>query len=256
MKQIDHIVIAVSSLESARASFTRAGFQVALGGRHEELSTENALVAFADGSYLELLAARDPAAREEWRALAAGPGWARHLRGVSAIARRFLPSLAGADGVADWCLRSAGLRADATRLRACGQPAAGPVAMARERPDGERLAWSLLLPESRVFPFWIEDRTPRERRIPAMHSPHPNGARGIAAVRLRAPGVPMSALALGDVLGMLPASDAVGATRLEADGWTIEIEEGDAKGADRVSVRGCDELPDSIRAMGVIAAEA
>lgn len=255
MKQIDHIVIAVPSLGSARASFSRAGFHVALGGRHEELSTENALVTFSDGGYLELLAARDPAAREEWRTLAAGPGWARHLRGVSAIARRFLPSLAGADGVADWCLRSASLREQAATLRSCGQAAAGPLGMSRERPDGERLAWSLLLPESRELPFWIEDRTPRERRVAASGAPHPNGATGIASVRVGAKSVPLTALALGDVLGAVPGTSAAGGTALPMEGWRVEVVPGAREGACGVGLRGCAELPDELRALRVFSAD-
>src|SRR5262245_16011309 len=145
--RLDHVVVLVSSLAEATRTFTRAGFTVTPGGRHDAIPTENALVAFADGSYLELLATRDPETRDELRALRAGPGWERHLKGVSAIARRFLPALAGADGVADWVLRGDALARRGAALRALGVKASGPVAMARERPDGVRLEWELLLPE-------------------------------------------------------------------------------------------------------------
>src|SRR5215472_18245097 len=100
--RLDHVVVVVSSLAEATRSFAAAGFTVTPGGRHDAIPTENALVAFADGSYLELLAARDTSTRDELRALRVGKGWKRHLKGVSAIARRFLPSLCLADGVADW----------------------------------------------------------------------------------------------------------------------------------------------------------
>jgi hypothetical protein len=253
VKQLDHIVIAFPSVEVARASFTRAGFTVTPGGRHEDLPTENALVPFADGTYLELLATCDPAVREEWRSLAAAAGLARHLRGVSAIARRFMPSLAGDDGVVDWSLRSNGLRREAARLRACSQAAAGPVNMSRERPDGERLAWSLLLPESRVLPFWIEDRTPRERRVPASGAAHANGASGIAVVRVSAASVPLTALALGDLLGVVPATSAAGDTMLLMEGWRLEVVPGAREGACGVGLSGCAELPEELRALGVFA---
>src|SRR5262245_25569131 len=98
--RLDHVVAVVSSLAEATRAFDAAGFTVTAGGRHDAIPTENALVAFADGSYLELLAARDPATRDELRALRPGAGWERHLKGVSAAARRFLPLLAGLDGVA------------------------------------------------------------------------------------------------------------------------------------------------------------
>jgi hypothetical protein len=251
MIELDHIVVAVSSLEGAVRAFEDAGFTVFPGGRHAELPTENALIPFADGSYLELLAVRDPVTRDDWRSLAAGPEWSRHLRGVSAIARRFLPSLAGEDGVVDWCLRSGTLEREAARLRRLDQPAAGPVPMARERRDGERLEWSLLIPEWRLLPFWIADRTPRERRVPAMPAPHANGARGIAGVRLRAGVVAMAALSLGDALDVIPGADASGGTRLEPGTWRIEMVPGEPEGACGVSLDGCTFLPDAIRALGV-----
>lgn len=48
---IDHVVIAVADLEGAIASYAQAGFTVVRGGRHN-IGTHNALIAFADGSYL------------------------------------------------------------------------------------------------------------------------------------------------------------------------------------------------------------
>ena len=54
--RLDHVVIVVSSLAEASRSFAAAGLTVTPGGRHDEIPTENALVAFADGSHLELLA--------------------------------------------------------------------------------------------------------------------------------------------------------------------------------------------------------
>lgn len=254
MKQLDHIVITVRSLGEACASFARAGFTVTPGGRHEALPTENALIPFADGTYLELLATRDPTTRDELRSLASGAGWSRHLRGVSAIARRFLPSLAGEDGVVDWSLRSSGLLREAAHLRSHGQAAAGPLAMSRERPDGEKLAWSLLLPESRVLPFWIEDRTPRERRVPAVGATHANGATGIAMVRISAASVPMTALALGDVLGVVPATSTAGAAELLMDGWRVEVVAGEREGACAVGVRGYEGLTQELESLGVMAA--
>src|SRR5512134_3629772 len=175
--RLDHVVVAVASLETASETLRNAGFSVLPGGRHDALPTENALVCFADGSYLELIAAREPEDRVEWRALARdAAAWERHLHGVSAIARRFLPMLAGPDGVADWCVSGSRIEDVAARLRSLALPAAGPLPMRRERRDGERLEWELLLPESRLLPFWIRDRTARERRVPGTPGAvrHPN----------------------------------------------------------------------------------
>ncbi len=256
MHEIDHVVVTVPALAPAVSAFEAAGFTVMPGGRHDAVATENALVCFADGAYLELLAARDATAREEWRALASSPAWERHLHGVSAIARRFLPSLAGADGVSDWSLRGAALEAQAARLRRQGSVSAGPVPMSRERSDGERLAWEMLLPESRLLPFWIADRTPRRRRVPASpgSTTHANGARGIDMVRLRAASVPTAALALGDVFDVVPAAAADGSARLTMGEWRIEVGPGEPEGACAVALAGCEALPDALRLLGVLPA--
>jgi len=251
--RLDHVVVVVSSLADAGAWFTAAGFTVTPGGRHDAIPTENALVAFADGAYLELLAAREPATRDELRALGTGRGWERHLKGVSAIARRFLPALAGPDGVADWVLRADALSRAAGALRALGVKASGPVAMARERTDGVRLEWQLLLPESRLHAFRIADRTPRELRVPAgAAAAHANGATGIAAVRLCAPSVPTAALAVGESLGTVPRMRA-GVTTVELEGMRIEVVDGEPERACGVVIAGCAPLPDALAALGVTA---
>src|SRR5262249_56580818 len=72
---LDHVIVVVSSLADSAAAFTRAGFTVTPGGRHDAIPTENALVCLADGSYLELLAAREPGTRDGLRALRSGPAW-------------------------------------------------------------------------------------------------------------------------------------------------------------------------------------
>ena len=51
--QFDHAVIFVSDLEKAIADFADLGFDVVRGGSHG--STENALIIFANQTYLELL---------------------------------------------------------------------------------------------------------------------------------------------------------------------------------------------------------
>ena len=62
---IDHIVILVSELESAIADYTALGFSVVRGGDHPGV-THNALVAFADGTYLELIAFKQPDEGHHW----------------------------------------------------------------------------------------------------------------------------------------------------------------------------------------------
>lgn len=54
-RKIDHLVLPVGSLETARERLTRLGFTVAADARHP-FGTENACVFLADGTYLEPLA--------------------------------------------------------------------------------------------------------------------------------------------------------------------------------------------------------
>ncbi len=63
---LDHVVIAILDLEAAIADYTALGFQVLRGGDHPGRPTHNALVVFADGSYLELIAWKSPAPQERW----------------------------------------------------------------------------------------------------------------------------------------------------------------------------------------------
>ncbi|HKP30279.1 MAG TPA: VOC family protein [Gemmatimonadales bacterium] len=56
--RMDHVGIGVRDLEAATASFTRLGFVVRPGGQHPG-GTENNLIFFPDGSYLELLGVHD-----------------------------------------------------------------------------------------------------------------------------------------------------------------------------------------------------
>ena len=54
-RNLDHIVMPVSSLEVARERFELLGFSVAPDGRHS-FGTENCCIKFADGTFLEPLA--------------------------------------------------------------------------------------------------------------------------------------------------------------------------------------------------------
>jgi len=63
---LDHVVIAVSELEAAMADYRALGFTVVAGGSHPGRTSHNALVVFADGSYLELIAWESPNPAERW----------------------------------------------------------------------------------------------------------------------------------------------------------------------------------------------
>lgn len=154
---IDHVVIVVEELESAIASYSRAGFSVVRGGRHP-IGTHNALIAFADGSYFELIAFLKPNTGHPWQA-----------------------ALDKGGGIVDFCMRTDDLAADVESMRRGGVKIGDPYPLTRDRPDGYHLSWVLAVPEppfnGRV-PFLIRDDTPRDERVPRERA-HRNGAAGI-----------------------------------------------------------------------------
>src|SRR5512142_2784448 len=56
---VDHILIAVESVEGAMDIYRRLGFDVQAGGEHPHMGTYNALVPLSDGAYLELIGVKD-----------------------------------------------------------------------------------------------------------------------------------------------------------------------------------------------------
>ena len=159
LRGIDHVVIMFADLDTAVRDYTDLGFSVVRGGSHPS-GTHNALIAFADGAYIELIAFERPNPEHRWWDVAQTGG-----------------------GFIDFCMRSDNLTADMAAFQRAGvemkiEPGE------RVRPDGFKLSWVLaqaVPPNAFVAPFLIEDRTPRDERVPREKS-HPNGVTGIAAV--------------------------------------------------------------------------
>lgn len=164
LTQIDHVVVLVHRLEEAIASYQAQGFQVVVGGEHPG-GTHNALVGFADGAYLELLAFREPERPHVHR-------WYRFL--------------ASGPGLIDVCLASDDLTGEVERLKGRGLSYQGPSEGRRRRPDGQVVEWRGATPSDErtgALPFLIEDVTPRQLRVPSgAEAQHANGAVGLAAV--------------------------------------------------------------------------
>ncbi len=156
---VDHLVIVVPELDPAIASYRGLGFTVVPGGRHP-IGTHNALIAFADGSYLELIAFFEPNAQHRW--------YQRLQQG---------------GGLIDFCLQTDDLAGDASAFRAAGVALADPRPLSRVRPDGYELRWVLSIPDVHggVAPFLIEDESPRGERVPQA-TRHDNGVTGIQSV--------------------------------------------------------------------------
>ncbi len=170
MTGLDHLVILVEELEEAVAGYEELGFRVTPGGEHADGLTRNALVPFADGTYLELVAFVDPTDERDnvW-------GWR--------------PFLGTGGGLVDYCATSDDLVADARRFAEAGFGVDGPDGGGRRLPDGTEIRWksARIRQEGRMLPFLIEDETPRRLRVPSGPSAeHPNGATGISRLLIAA----------------------------------------------------------------------
>ncbi|KAL1741365.1 glyoxalase-like domain-containing protein [Schizophyllum fasciatum] len=184
---LDHIVHLAPNVKDATESLTKLGFNVLPGGTHADGLTENALIAFPDGTYIELISfthapdyyppgTPERAARDAHRWARRPPGWADYgFLGNGA--------LAPPDRVSDLVNARAA-------ARGAPAPYAAEVPGGRTRPDGVRLEWAITAGRDPallgLLPFFCGDVTDRGLRVPssANDTAHPVGASGVSAVRV------------------------------------------------------------------------
>lgn len=199
LRGIDHLVIVVGDLDAATASYRHLGFTVVPGGRHP-VGTHNSLIAFADGSYIELIAFYEQSPEHRW--------WAPLQRG---------------GGLADFCMQTDDLPGDTAAFRAAGVAIDDPRPLTRSRPDGYLLRWVLSIPRGAdrgVAPFLIQDETPREERIPG-ETAHANQVIGVETLTVAVSDVERARTWYARVLGR-PGRDGR-RDDLEAAGVCFEI---------------------------------
>jgi len=196
---IDHLVIVVKDLDQATRDYRELGFNVVAGGQHP-VGSHNVLIAFEDGSYLEIIAFYREAPDHRW--------WEPLSKG-----ERFV----------DFCFQTDDLRGDTQRLRDAGVAINDPVPWARKRPDGYELKWLLSLvtgSQRGVAPFLIEDLTPRSERVPQTFE-HPNQVTGIERVTVAASELESIAKWYSSLLAKKP--NAVTSAELDAEGLCFNI---------------------------------
>ena len=199
LKGVDHLVAVVSDLAAAAKSYAALGFTVVPGGRHP-VGTHNQLIAFADGSYIELIAFYEPNPAHKW--------WEPLQRG---------------GGLVDLRMQTDDLLADTAAFRQAGVAIDDPAPLSRTRPDGYRLRWVLSIPRPPhrgVAPFLIQDETPREERIPRQTT-HANGVTGVGTVTIAVEDVAVVRRWYEQVLGR-PARE-IERLALDAAGVRVEI---------------------------------
>jgi len=168
---LDHVVLLVPyNVLTNPPHWITDNFTLSAGGRHGDNKTENRLVLFQDGTYLEIIAFinDDPEKRK-------GHWWDKPL------------------GVVDFALTSSKpLDYDGIRKRlqstGTGISYAEPKQGGRST-GGHDIKWKVTFPEAVQrgnIPFFCEDISPREWRVPITKesATHPCGALGMAGITL------------------------------------------------------------------------
>lgn len=191
---LDHIVILVPhNILLNLPSWLDEAFTILQGGQHADGVTENKLILFQDGVYIELIAFV-PGKENERQA----HKWGHRRQGLIIDWANTLLSNEDDLGV----IRS---RVESARA---GIKYSDPENGGRVRPDGKELKWVTSAPiiyddddddassdassKLKAFvggeaPFWCLDRTPREYRVPYSvkdNVKHPCGALGVAGLTL------------------------------------------------------------------------
>jgi hypothetical protein len=100
---------------------------------------------------------------------------------------------------------------------------ADPQVGGRKRPDGQELRWyTATLIDGSMMPFFIQDDSPREWRVPAIESPHPNGASAIIGLHLLAYDLPQELRKLQALLGTMPLATDAG-HEFDMEGFTLTV---------------------------------
>ncbi|RDW80202.1 hypothetical protein BP6252_04840 [Coleophoma cylindrospora] len=185
---IDHIVILLPHKDviNPPARLTNH-FTISPGGRHADGKTDNKLILFQDGSYIELIAFVDDDPQNR-----AGHRWGDKPLGIIDYAL-----ITRDDAASNYQSMADRLAASAPGIRYL-PPASG----GRKREDGTVLQWEVTTPETvqnGQLPFFCHDVTPRALRVPASpaSTAHPSGALGVEALAVLVPGGQTEALGKG-----------------------------------------------------------
>lgn len=162
---LDHLIIAVDNLDTAMEDYRSLGFRVMYGGKHASGTTHNAIVPFADGIYLELIA----------------------LTGESASNTSdtdFANFFENGEGSAGYGLYTDDLNEDVNDMRERGVLVTPIQIGSRELPDGRVVKWRIAYVNNSIFPLFLQDETPRKWRVPDIdrYTNHENGVKGVSQV--------------------------------------------------------------------------
>lgn len=176
---LDHVIILVPySWLSSPPSWITTNFTITPGGRHADNKTENFLVVFRDGFYIEFIAFIDDSSSNR-----EGHWWGKKNFGIVdfALTSREENAQALYEKLSE---RLGKVEVDDDEMRIVYQ---APVHGGRQRPDGQRVEWDVTFPivddgyQRGELPFFCQDRTARDLRVPISdaNTTHPCGAYGV-----------------------------------------------------------------------------
>ena len=145
---LDHVSVCGSDLDALRQAFASVGLTPDFGGPHGNGITQMALVGFDDESYIELIGPVKPGVTE-------GSDWAKFM--------------AADAGPCAWAVGTNVMVQEVDHLKKAGIAVGDLQRGSRKRPDGMSIEWTSTrvgpgTPGS-LFPFIIEDQTPRAWRV-------------------------------------------------------------------------------------------
>ena len=139
--------IAWSDLTFLQEAFESVGLKTDYGGVHSSGATHMSLLAFKDGSYIELISVVKPGCPS--------PSWGRQISENG--------------GPCAWAVQAGDLASEVQRIKSLGVSTIGPDDYYRERPDGVLVEWRLAFigdgEPGATLPFLIKDKTPRDYRV-------------------------------------------------------------------------------------------
>jgi hypothetical protein len=178
---LDHLVLFVDDLPTAIARFESHGFTVTPGGTNGP--THNALIVFSDGTYIELISLQSSRIRFLMRLIGRIGVFALRGQFKKDLQTRLLRWMSGPEGLIDLCFRGADLTTIGQTSPLKGTHLTDPVKFKRHRPDGVVVEWTLRGSQDSRQPFYIQDSTPIEYRIPTGSARvHKNGAQRLLEV--------------------------------------------------------------------------
>lgn len=174
--KIDHILIAVNNLDSAKAEYEKYGFTVIYAGSSKKAL--NALIFLKDGTAIELIGKdRLPALYTFLNKLRITRLFGMMKDRIAAF--RNLPS-----GLFNYCLHSDNLDATYHYLKQNRIKVAKPVSFSRLRNDMKKIKWELVGTFPYDLPFFIDSYTPG-RLSDTMYTKHKNKAIAIDGIVIK-----------------------------------------------------------------------